>query len=348
MIKDFFKLNNLFLYIFLPLLISSCATSREPEKEALTSTSPVIESQIVEVEEKVDTTPPFIDYTVGPGDVLFVNVSGKSEFSSVLSPGQASLKGSRVDGNGKIHLPLVGSVRVSGRTVEQLQKELKEKYSHYIKEPWVIVEITEYKSKPIYLLGQFKNPGVYYIDRPTNVIQAIAYGNGLSPSANLRGARILRDEKLLPVDIYDLLMHGDITQNIWLDAGDSIYAPDSKDQSVFVLGLVNKSGPVDMINGKLTLLQALAEAQFDEKASYSSDIRIIRSHSPTKGELIVVDLDKILSGQSGLFPLMEGDIIYVAHSSIGNWNKALNEILPSLQTVSAILQPFVQIKYLSQ
>jgi polysaccharide export outer membrane protein len=345
-------INRLFTYIFLSLIVSfsllSFGCSTTPEPKIIEQDSPVVERQSVEVDERVDTSPPFTDYTVGPGDVLFVNVSGKSEFSSSILPGQTALKGSRVDGNGKIHIPLVGSVYVSGRTVEQLQEELKKKYSHYIKDPWIIVEITEHKSKPLYLLGQFRNPGVYYIDRPTNVIQAIAYGNGLNPTANLRGARILRNKKLLPVDIYDLLMHGDMTQNIWLDAGDSIYAPDSKEQSVFILGLVGKPGQINMIHGKLTLLQALSAAGFDEKTSYSSDIRIIRSHSPTKGELIVVDLDKILSGESGSFFLMEGDIVFVAHSGIGNWNKALNEILPSLQTVSAILQPFVQIKYLSQ
>ena len=330
------------------LLVTGCAVQQETVKNGMDITSPVIESQIVEVEERFDISPSFTDYTIGPGDVLFVNVSGKSEFSSSILPGQTTLKGSRVDGNGKILLPLVGSVHVSGRTVEQLQEELKEKYSYYIKKPWIIVEITEYKSKPIYLLGQFRNPGVYYIDRPTNVIQAIAYGNGLNPSANLRGTRVLRNERLLPVDIYNLLMHGDITQNIWLGAGDSIYAPDSKEQSVFVLGLVRKPGQIDMIHGKLTLLQALSAAAFDEKASYSSDIRIIRSYSPTKGELIVVDLDKILSGESGLFPLMEGDIVFVTHNDIGNWNKAVNEILPTLKAISGLLNPFVQIKYLSQ
>ena len=49
-------------------------------------------------------------------------------------------------------------------------------------------------------------------------------------------------------------------------------------------------------------------------------------------------------------PLMlrQGDIVYVPKNGFGNWNDALNEILPSLQVFSAILQPFVSIKYLQQ
>jgi polysaccharide export outer membrane protein len=45
---------------------------------------------------------------------------------------------------------------------------------------------------------------------------------------------------------------------------------------------------------------------------------------------------------------MEGDIVYAPRSGVGNWNQALQEILPSLQTISAVLEPFVQIQYLKR
>ena len=66
----------------------------------------------------------------------------------------------------------------------------------------------------------------------------------------------------------------------------------------------------------------------------------------TRGALLVVDFEKIMHGQALPFPLMEGDIVYVPRSGIGNWNMAINEILPSLQAISNVLQPFVQIKFL--
>ncbi len=62
---------------------------------------------------------------------------------------------------------------------------------------------------------------------------------------------------------------------------------------------------------------------------------------------MVVDFDKILRGDAMPFPLQQGDIIYVPKSGLGTWNDAINEILPSLQAFSALLQPFVSIKYLS-
>jgi len=62
----------------------------------------------------------------------------------------------------------------------------------------------------------------------------------------------------------------------------------------------------------------------------------------------VVDLSRSLRGEALPFNLEEGDIIYVPRSGIGNWNQALSEMLPSLQAISAVLQPFVQIKFLRE
>ena len=104
-------------------------------------------------------------------------------------------------------------------------------------------------------------------------------------------------------------------------------------------------GPVTMVNGQLSLLQALSISGFGD-TSYDHRIRIIRSLSTTRGELILVDYDKIMQGEAMPFMLAEGDIVFVQRSSIGNWNTALNELLPTLQAVGAVLNPFVQLKFL--
>ncbi len=79
--------------------------------------SPVIDKQSVEIETEFQNEPPPKDYTIGPNDVLFINVSGKSEMGSMIESGLSRLQGSRVDGNGNIHLPLVGSVGASDGVV---------------------------------------------------------------------------------------------------------------------------------------------------------------------------------------------------------------------------------------
>jgi polysaccharide export outer membrane protein len=211
-----------------------------------------------------------------------------------------------------------------------------------------VVEVAEYRSQPLYLLGQFKQAGTYYLDRPYTLLQGVSMGGGLLDTANLRSARLIRNNHTLPVDLYGILQEGDCRMNVWLQPGDTIFVPDDKNQNVFVFGAVKRPGPVAMPNGQLYLGQALASAELNEIRGNIRHVRIIRSLSATKGQLLVVDLDQVLHGQTLPFSLREGDIIYVPRSGVGNWNEALNELVPSLQAVSAVLQPFVQIKFLRE
>jgi polysaccharide biosynthesis/export protein len=212
----------------------------------------------------------------------------------------------------------------------------------------VIVDVKEYRSYPLYLLGQFRTSGTFYMDRPLNLLQGIALGSGYDSTADLSAARLIREKRTMPVDIYDLLTNGDQRQNVWLKAGDTIYIPDNRNRQVFVFGAVVKPGPVPIPSDGLSLSQAIASAQLRDTGFDLNYVRIIRSYSATRGELMVVDFEKIMRGDAPPLALRNGDIVYVPKSNLGSWNDAINEILPTLQAFSAILQPFVQIKFLSQ
>lgn len=312
------------------------------------SATALVERQEVSVSLPLPEAQPVPDYRIGAGDVLFININGKAEFQNIPQTGSTKISGSRVDGSGRVAIPLVGYVTVAGLTLPEAQKKVRESLLYYLKDPWVVIEVAEFKSLPVYLLGSFKTPGIYYLDRPLNVLQGISLGGGFDANANLRGARLSREGKVQPVDIYALLTSGDQRQNVWLQTGDTIYLPDKAIQQVFVFGSVKKPGPVQMLNGQLNLAQAVSFAELRETGYDLGHVRIIRSHSTTRGELLVVDFDRIMRGQALPFTLQEGDIVYIPRSSYGSWNDAIAEMLPSLQIISAILQPFVSIKYLDQ
>ncbi len=291
------------------------------------------------------------EYRVGAGDVLSISVPGLVESNNrddrYRRDDQGDTLGSfRVYTSGKILLPLVGGIEVAGMTVEEIQIKLIEVFLSYIKKPVVSVEILEFKSQPIYLLGKFNQPGLYYLDRPTSLLHGLALGSGLDDRANLRGARLVRAERVLPVDIYQLLNYNDAKQNVQLRSGDAIYVPGNEDQQVFVFGQVKKPGAVNMDNGRLNLVQALSSAGLGDKPYDDEHIRIIRSLTPTRGQLLVVDLGMMANGYALPMPLMDGDIVYVPKTRMGGWNEELQELLPSLQAIGATLQPFVQMKYL--
>jgi polysaccharide export outer membrane protein len=345
------------------LLLNGCAGGHESlkagERKSITIPAPPASPIVEKVPVKADPAPPGpvpanLDYEVGVGDVLAVMVYGRPDLSTgvtatgLMTTAAITTKGSRVDGSGNIHLPLAGTVHVAGLSVKAIADSVEISLSQYVKEPSVVVEVAEFRSKPIYLMGQFRTPGVYYLERPMTFLQGITLGNGFDPSANLRGVRIVRDRKIAPVDVYSLMVDGGMEQNFWLRPGDTIFLPDNRTQNVFVFGAVTKPGPIPMPQGRMNLLEAIAAADPRPVGSQLEHVRIIRSLTTTTGELLVVNVAAIRRGETLSMQLAEGDVVYVPKNAFGTWNDAIAEILPSLQAVSALLQPFVSIKFLSE
>jgi polysaccharide export outer membrane protein len=82
--------------------------------------------------------------------------------------------------------------------------------------------------------------------------------------------------------------------------------------------------------------------------AFLGEVRIIRATSTTRGELIVVDANRILTGRGLDFPLEPGDVVFVPRSALGDWNVALGQILPSLQVLGGVLTPITLIESLSE
>lgn len=319
-----------------------------------TQASAVVERQVDTIPSLAPEPAPPAAYLIGPGDLLTITVYGRPELGSgggmaaTATAGAAPARpsGSRVDETGSVRLPLIGSVPLAGLSAAKAEERLRNAYKPIIKEPWLSVEVLEYRSRPLYLFGSFKKTGIVYMDRPLTLLQGIALADGIDNGAGLRSARLSRNGKVQPVDIYELLVNGDQRQNVWLHPGDAIYLPDKTVEQVFIFGAVNKAGQVSMINGQLSLAQAIAASTPLSTGYDFTRVRIIRSLSPTKGELLVVDFDRIMRGQAPAFMLANGDIIYLPRTPLGSWNDALAEILPTLSAINGLLQPYVTLKFL--
>lgn len=304
-------------------------------------------------------------YRLGAGDMLLVAVYGHPELS--IAPfipagasGMVGAQGNRpvgllIDNDGSVQLPLVGRIQVGGQTTGELQDFLQAKLATYIKDPQVAVQILFAGNNRYYLLGQFSNPGLKYSDRPLGLLEALSLGGSVDlEHASLATSYVARRGKKLPVDFRRLVLEGDLRQNIRLRSGDVVVVPDHQNEQAFIFGGVPTSNPaggaVPFVNGHLTLLQALARVGFGQSERLQcdlSDVHIIRGDGD-RGELIVVDAAAIMHGDAGNFELAPGDVVYVPMTTLGSWNQALSLLLPSLQTLSGVLNPFVQIKYLSQ
>jgi len=352
---------------FLPAiaLCSAIACGSSPPVVAKRIESPVVSHRTEQLDLKLlDDAIGGVDgdaYRVGAGDSLLVAVYGHPELSIAPYTGSAigeqgqRLSGLVIDNDGTIQFPLIGTVQVAGKTTNELKNYLERELTVYVKEPRVTVQVVFTGSIRYYLLGQFTNPGLKYSDRPVRLLQAISLGGSIQlERGSLAMGYVARGKRRLPIDFRRLILDGDLRQNIKLVSGDVILIPDKTSEQAFVFGGAatgtSKGTPVPFINGRLNLLQALASAGFGYRDNFQgrlSDVHVIRS-AGDHGEYFVIDAARMLAGEVGPFELAPGDVVYVPATALTNWNEALAQLLPSLQTISGVLTPFVQIKYLSQ
>jgi len=124
------------------------------------------------------------DYRLGAQDLIEVSVFGVDDLSRTV----------RVNSNGQISLPLVGSVMAGGRTIPELEEELAKRYSDgYLQRPQVSIFVKEFASQRITLEGAVTAPGIYPITGRTTLLQAIAIAKGLDPLADPKGIVLFRN-----------------------------------------------------------------------------------------------------------------------------------------------------------
>ncbi|CUJ82405.1 polysaccharide export protein Wza [Shimia thalassica] len=277
-------------------------------------------------------------YRVGPGDNLKFNIFGETGLTDIVA---------RVDGGGYVQLPIVETVKVAGRTTREIQQDVKQSYSDHFNNPWVTVELVHAESHPLYFLGEFNSSGVQYLEHPRTLLESLALGGGLTQDAYLPGARLIRNNTMCIVDLHGLLKEGRFEHNIQITGGDVIFAPRKEDMQVYVLGAVGSPQALPFGAQGRTILEALTMAEGpDGNKALLDEVRIIRSYSTTEGELLVVNVDKMLKGQALDYPLAPGDVVYVPQDSVGEWNDVIEMILPTLEVIGGIVTPIVLVKSL--
>lgn len=151
-------------------------------------------------------------YRVAPSDVLSVTVWQHPEFkmgSSNLSAmteaadgggaGMGDL-GFLVNADGYIFFPMLGDILVSGKTVEEIRIDIARKLVKYVPDPQVLVRVSEYRSRKVYVLGEVAKTGFLPLnDQPLTLADALAMSGWLNAdSANPRAIYVIRGEYTQP------------------------------------------------------------------------------------------------------------------------------------------------------
>ncbi len=241
-------LNNLLIFLYLFSIVSYDIFFRKSysfEKRSLDFSSFNHKNSINKY-QKFST-----DYILDIGDVIFINFLGASFLSSTFT----------IDKEGKINLPELNSIYVSGLTIEELEELLGTKYDEYLFDSEVKISILKYRPIQVLINGEVKRPGIYdfdasyinndfpgaYKDIPKGIVpqiynaalpfkvyridDVIRSANGITNNADLSKIVIVRKNSLSngggkikrEFNFLKLLNDGDLSQNIRIYDGDAIF-----------------------------------------------------------------------------------------------------------------------------
>ena len=162
-----------------------------------------------------------IRYTLGPDDVIQIDVMRHPEFSGVYP----------VNLEGKIQYKFVGDIDVTGLNKKEVEEKIKGIIAGYIINPEITITILEYKSKVIYVLGEVGQPGKYFMRVDSVPVREAVVNAGLPTlSAAMRRCRLVTPSKngrikTRSVDLYSILYGGNLKNNLDMHPGDVLYVP---------------------------------------------------------------------------------------------------------------------------
>jgi polysaccharide export outer membrane protein len=158
-------------------------------------------------------------YVVQPGDVLTISVWKEKDLQSDVA----------IRPDGGLNFPLVGDIAASGKTVEELRKDIAAKLSKYVPDPVVTVIVKQSYGYQIFVIGKVNKPGNFPAARNIDVMQALSMAGGPTPFASLNKIKILRrvngELKSIPFKYSKVEKGEDLSQNIMLQGGDVVVVP---------------------------------------------------------------------------------------------------------------------------
>jgi polysaccharide biosynthesis/export protein len=243
---------------------------------------------------------------IGPRDVVDVKIVQDDKLNTHAT----------VSDEGAITMPVVGKVVIGGLTQRQAEQRIQQVLeSRVLNKADVTVQLIEFGSKPISVVGAVTHPGNVGGSNLT-LIQAITEAGGLAPGYG-KSLYVIRTgmnglNEQIAVDIDDLMVHGNPDLNLPLSPNDVINIPVEVPLTVYVWGEVTHPGKIELRRTQNpSLLQAVAAAGGPTDRA-GKIVKITRTGD--KSKTISANWKRIAEGNGKDIPLQDGDTIYIKES----------------------------------
>lgn len=246
---------------------------------------------------------------IHPGDQLSVQVYGDQTLSQNVI----------VLGDGTVDYPLIGRVRVAGKTPDQAAAAFVAHLRQYVRNPTVNVLIAQLGLPDVLVLGDVKTPGKYQLRSDAKLTDAIAAAGGLvNTNGAFPDARVAdASGNVQTVSLQNLLQRGDTALDLSLGEGSVVYVPGRVPLIVEVAGAVDHPGDVQVSEGD-HLSVAIAKAGNSQNSQADlNHIRLVRTDASGKQTTEEINLyDALNKGNYQVdVALQKGDVIYVPQSA---------------------------------
>lgn len=232
------------------------------------------------------------DFRLGSGDTVKVSVYDQPDLATTA----------KVNAAGVIVMPLVGAVKVGGLTAAQAELRISQMLQEggFVKNPQVVLAITEIRSQQVAVLGFVKNSAKIPFEGSMSIIDVIAQAGGFTSEAG-DTVQILREEgtkrKVIRVDMGSVF-NGAVDQVIDVRAGDVVLVP--RMDMFYIYGEVRKPGSY-RLERDMTVVQALSIGGGLSERGTQKGIRVRRRNTHGNVEELDVDLNGILKPNDVIF-----------------------------------------------
>ncbi|MEW6201955.1 MAG: SLBB domain-containing protein [bacterium] len=243
------------------------------------------------------------EYIVGPGDGFILYMWGIKEEAIPLT----------VDPEGMIYIPRVGPFKVRGKSLKAVREELDEKLSELYHGVNFFLELSKPKIFKVKILGQVGAPGVYVVQSPVTVLEAVMKAEKVLDTGSSKGVQLRRGGEIAALVNLTKILNGDPeAENPFLEPGDEIYVPLNL-RRVEVEGEVVRPGIYELGEGE-TLKDILLDAGGPTVRMNIEKVMVIRKRGVNDAEMIPVDMKALFFNEdmSKDIELKAGDKVSVA------------------------------------
>lgn len=278
-----------------------------------------------------------LTYKLSPGDILSIYLWAYPQItpptSSVSSEQSAQANGYQIDQSGYIQFPIIGRYQAAGKSLTQVNQELRRQLSRYLKTPDVIARVLSYQGQHYSVQGNVMQGGQFFLsDKPISVYAALGLAGGINTQyGDSTSITLVRQGRTFQLNSIELEKSGYSLHNLLIQPNDTLYVNSKENQKIYVMGESGKNQALTMRDQGMSLSDVLGESLgINSNTASASRIYVLRSDSKHQ-QTALYHMNLMSLGDFGIanqFKMRSNDIVYVDSTGLARWQRVITQILP--------------------